>query len=254
MYKRILYILLLSSFISSCGIAYLVKVDSFGGNDIANKTYTLMPLMPEFSGLEYNEYSKYVHSALKEKGYINLDNKDKSNIVIFMSYGISDPSTYETTTSIPQWGQTGVSSSYTSGTFSSYGGYTGSGRYSGTTSYSPTYGVTGYTPITSSYTNYTRYLKLSAVDSGLWRNNKENIELWKTSVTSTGSSGDLRQVMPYMIIAVKPHIGTNTGQQLKIEIDGDNKNVKALREGKTVEELEPEKKIGFNLEKLFDIF
>jgi len=250
MYKTA-FTIILAVLLSSCGVKYHVKVDSFGKGPMSDMTYTLLPSSPDILGLEYEEYSKYIHLALEEKGYINVDNQDNSKMVIFLNYGISDPSTYETTSSIPQWGQTGVSSSYTTGSINSYGGY---GSYSGTTSYTPSYGITGYTPVTSRHTEYTRYLKLTAVDSNLWKNNNESQELWKTSVISTGSSGDLRNVMPYMIVASKPHIGTNTGQQLKIIVDGEDKRVKNLRSGKKNEELKPkiEKKSG--LEKLLDIF
>lgn len=94
--------------------------------------------------------------------------------------------------------------------------YGGIGTYSGTTTYTPTYGITGSTTDSGTYTTYQRFLVLDALDLPEYRQTKKEVELWKTTITSTGSSGDLRRVFPYMVTASMPHIGTNTGQQVKV--------------------------------------
>ena len=227
-FKNYLLGIFLLIFISSCGggLKYYVKVDSFGDSDLYNKSYVLLPVSDGIDGLEFNEYSAYVHRALKKKGFSrSLNGIDEAKIVIFMDYGISDPKTYQESYSIPQWGQTGVSSSYTSGSIGSYG------SYSGTTSYTPSYGVTGYTSGTSSYTEYTRYLKLSAVDVIKWKspNKSELTELWKTSVISTGSTGDLRKVMPFLVVASEKHLGKDTGEQISIELKDSDETTQEIR-------------------------
>ena len=227
-FSKILVIFLSVFIIASC-TRYNVKVDSIKGRDFPQKGYTLLPLKDELKGLEFNEYARLIHAGLEERGFINVNDIRKSDIAIFVDFGISDPSSYTTTTSIPQWGQTGVSSSYTSGTFNSYGGY---GNFSGTTSYLPSYGVTGYMPITTRHTEYTRFLKLSAVNTSSWKKDGSSVEeLWKTNVVSTGSSGSLREVMPYMVAAAYPHFGTSTDKQISITLQEDDKKVKALKEG-----------------------
>jgi hypothetical protein len=238
-FKNYLLGIFLLIFISSCGggLKYYVKVDSFGDSDLYNKSYVLLPVSDGIDGLEFNEYSAYVHRALKKKGFSrSLNGIDEAKIVIFMDYGISDPKTYQESYSIPQWGQTGVSSSYTSGSIGSYG------SYSGTTSYTPSYGVTGYTSGTSSYTEYTRYLKLSAVDVIKWKspNKSELTELWKTSVISTGSSGDLRKVMPILVVASEKYLGKDTGQQVEVTIEPEGPHKDDVKEIKGIKTLKKE--------------
>ena len=57
------------------------------------------------------------------------------------------------------------------------------------------------------------------------------VPAWKTMATSTGESGDLRLVFPYMIAGVQPYIGANSGQIVRVDIRGDDKEVQALRTG-----------------------
>jgi len=225
--KSLLITIIMASILAGCGgSVYLVKVDSFGDSDLHGKSYVLLPASENVGGLEFNEYSTYVHRALKKKGFRrSLDGIDTAKIAIFMDYGISEPKTYQESYSIPQWGTTGISSSYTSGTISSYGSYTG------TTSYTPSYGITGYSSGTSSRTEYTRYLKLSAVDVDKWKlaNKSEITELWKTSVTSTGWKSDLRAVMPFLVVASEKHLGKDTGEQISIELKDSDETTQEIR-------------------------
>jgi hypothetical protein len=246
-FKNYLISILLPIFITGCGgSVYLVKVDSFGNSDLYGKSYVLLPASDKIGGLEFDEYSAYVHRALKKKGFNrSLDGIDGAKIAIFMDYGISEPKTYQESYSIPQWGKTGVSSSYTSGTISSYG------SYSGTTSYTPTYGVTGYTSGTTSHTEYTRYLKLSAVNVNKWKSadNLNITELWKTSITSAGWKGDLRAVMPFLVVASESHLGKDTGEQISIELKDSDETTQEIKGVIMPEKDDKNTKGGF-----FDIF
>ncbi len=154
-------------------------------------------------------------------GYIKADNIAAADIAIFLGYGIGDPETHQFTYSLPTYGKTGVSSSNTYGTVNTYGN---TATYSGTTTYTPTYGVTGSTTHTGSRTTYFRYLLLDAVDLDEYRKTEKEVQLWKTTVTSTGSSGDLRQVFPILVAASKQYIGSNTGKKVKVILsESDNR-------------------------------
>ena len=59
------------------------------------------------------------------------------------------------------------------------------------------------------------------------------MQVWKTNVISIGSSNDLRLVMPYMVTAMKPYLGTNTGRKLEVEIVADDPAVLLLRSSQT---------------------
>ena len=70
---------------------------------------------------------------------------------------------------------------------------------------------------------------LDAVDLDEYRETEKEIQLWKTTVTSSGSSGDLRQVFPILVAAAKPHIGSNTGKKVKVILSEGDKRVTEIK-------------------------
>ena len=70
---------------------------------------------------------------------------------------------------------------------------------------------------------------LDAVDLDEYRKAEKEVQLWKTTVTSNGSSGDLRQVFPILVAASKPYIGSNTGKKLKVMLSEGDKRVTEIK-------------------------
>ncbi len=196
---------------------FSVKVDSISGGASAKTSYILLPGEKDAKAddLQFKEYAAYVNRALVKHGFTPANSFQDANVAIFLMYGIGDPKEHQYTYSIPTWGQTGVSSSYTTGTLNTYGGY---GSYSGTTTYTPTYGITGSTTHSGTYTTYFRFLVLDAIDLEEYRISEKEVQLWKTTVTSSGSSGDLRRVFPILVAASQEYIGKNTGQKVEINL------------------------------------
>lgn len=54
-------------------------------------------------------------------------------------------------------------------------------------------------------------------------------EIWKTSAISTGGSGDLRDIMPALVLSIKEHIGKDTGKQVLIKINEKDKRLDAIK-------------------------
>ena len=236
-HKSILLALLLAGAATLSGCAtmqpthFVSSVDSLAQADAAaKKRYILLPggKGVEAGDLQFKEFAGYVEKVLAEKGFVKAGTFEDADVAIFLAYAIGDPQTYHYTYSIPTWGQTGVSSSRTYGTVSSYGSRA---TYSGTTTYTPTYGVTGSTTHVGSNTVYSRFLFLDAYDVPTYAKEKRMAQVWKTSVVSTGSSGDLRLVVPYMVAAIKPHLGTNTGRKIKVDVPANDPAVQILRGG-----------------------
>jgi hypothetical protein len=204
------------------------------------KTYILLPGNKgvTWNDLQFQEYAVYVMRVLAAHGFVPVKtlqkaDLEKADVAIILFYGIGDPETHQYSYSLPVFGQTGIASSNTYGTVSSYGG---SASYSGTTTYTPSYGVTGYTTQTGSYTDYLRYARITAYDYQKFLKTKEQVELWKTTITSVGSSGDLRQVFPIMIAAASPYIASNTGKVVDVSLHEADPIVKAVKgepEGKS---------------------
>lgn len=218
-----------ASFLSGCATIFVLNVDSLAQVEAAaKKRYVLLPGEKGVSAgdLQFQEFAAYVEKILAERGFVKAASFQDAAVAIFLAYAIGDPQTYQYTYTLPTWGQTGVSSSYTHGTISSYGGMA---TYSGTTTYTPTYGITGSTTHVGRGTEYSRFLSLDAYDVQTYVKENRMAQVWKTSVVSTGSSGDLRYVVPYMVTAMKPYLGTNTGRQIKVELPANDSAVQVLR-------------------------
>ncbi len=214
----LVFVVLILSGCATTQPKFRVNVDSIGSSSENKKSYVLLPGNKDtkVDDLQFKEYASYVNRVLLQHGFALAENFENANVAIFLGYGIGEPQERQYSYSIPTWGETGVSSSSTTGTVSSsYGGY---GSYSGTTTYTPTYGVTGATTHTGSYTTYFRFMFLDAVDLEEYKKSKKEIQLWKTTVTSTGYSSDLRRVFPVLVAASKKHIATNTGKKITIEL------------------------------------
>ena len=182
----------------SCAAPYSVSVNSFAApNALAYRTYALIPADEKLppSDLEFQEYSWYVHRVLMSRGLQPVA-IEQAQVAILLQYGIGEPREHTLTRSIPVWGQTGIASSTTTGTLSTYGNQT---YVNAQTSYTPQYGVTGHKTHVETYTTFPRFVGISAVDLGAYRATRQMVEVWKTRIVSVGTSGDLRVVFPIMI-------------------------------------------------------
>jgi hypothetical protein len=174
---------------------YHVYVDSINdGNDHKNKTYVISPGVKGVSenDLQYKEYAQYLHRALQKAGYKKASSKDKANINILFVYGIGEPekeTSYQTTSLgalMPlEYSFLALATSKT----------------------------TAHTEKT-----YTRTLLLDAYDYSYFKSTGKEKQLWLTKATSSGTRDDLRVVLPVVITAVVPYIGTNTREKTKLVV------------------------------------
>ncbi|PPE69957.1 hypothetical protein C1702_08815 [Caldimonas thermodepolymerans] len=193
---RILACVLSAVLLSGCAgfIRSDVAVFHQLGDSPTPTTYIFVPLKGQENSLEYKTYAALIRQELNKHQYREVTEKEKPDVVIAFDYGID--SGKQKLESIPIFGQTGVSSSTTYGTLNTYGNY---GSYSGTTTYTPTYGVVGSSTV--SRTEYARGLWLYIVDAKSVGTEKLNV-LYEGNVKSTGSSSQLSRVMPAMIQAL----------------------------------------------------
>jgi hypothetical protein len=210
-------------------LQFHVAVDSLA-SPVAqeHRTYILLPGNEgaTWDDLQFQEYALYMMRVLHAHGFVSAESAEDADVAIVLSYGIGDPQTRQHTYSLPVWGQTGVSSAHTYGTATAYGNMA---TYSGTTTYTPTYGVTGYTTHTRSVTSYFRYALITAYDFKEFRESNKQVQLWRTKVTSSGSSEDLRRVFPVLMGAAAPYIATNTGKQVETRLYESDDIVRAVK-------------------------
>jgi hypothetical protein len=195
---------------------YAAVVSTFARPDAGgNKTFVLLPaedISPE-TELQFLEYSTLVERALLARGFRKAAGFETADLAIFIAYGISDPKVTTHTYRRPVWGQTGVTATTTGTTRANI---LGGVDIDATTTETPTYGMTGYRTETNTSTSFERYLDLTAYDLVKFRQNEAQEVTWDARVTSVGSSDDLRRVLPVMVAAARPYLGTSSGQAVSV--------------------------------------
>ena len=231
LYKLITLLLLFSScapilYINRYTSGFETDVKSFGDYSLIGKTFYIASGDRNISSndVEFREYAKYVKFSMELQGAIETQDTRNADMCILLNYGISNES-YTETIPVPIWGQTGISSISTTSTTtgSAYGNAYGSAARVGNTVYgqsngsvygssttntttrvTPRYGVTGYSSVDRRVSRFCCYLNIYAYDN---KQIPTTTMLWKTNISSCGSSNDLRRVIPYMAYSAWGYMG-----------------------------------------------
>ena len=199
-----------------------VSVDSFASGEASSKkTYLLLPGNQGITeaDLEFQEYAAYFKRVMQAKGYIYTTSKDDADLAVYLAYGIGDPETYQYAYSLPEYGHTGYLSRriYVAET-----GDDGEKTYRSYTTFTPTYGFRGYSTYLDTKTAYRRFIVITAYDYEQFKKDEKEIQLWKTTITSTGTSDDLRRVFPILMAASEAYLATDTGQKVYLTLYEDD--------------------------------
>ena len=154
----------------------------------------VLPFQKELeSSLEFQNYKKTIEDNLQKYGFNIVQEKDTSDFIAFVSYGIGRGK--EELVSSPVYGSTGGGTTTFSGSAYNYGGG-GSTYYSGTAYSMPTFGVVGSR--TSSITQHTRQLAMDLVETSTLESKKIN-KVYEGRVKSSGRCSMISYVMPEML-------------------------------------------------------
>jgi hypothetical protein len=215
---------------------YSVTIDGLTNPDTdQGKTFVIAPLNKgvDKTDLQFREYAKYISRAMEAQGFIEKSDPMNCDMTVLLAYGVSDPKESQVSFNQPVFGQTGISSKQTIGNLygssSTWGNTTsGRGNYSSTTTYTPSYGITGYIPQTINITRYHRYIHLYAQD---WHQDVEEEKRlkWELHVYSTGNSGDLRVAFPAMVAVAQDYLGKNTHGSLELRIFTDDPRINVIK-------------------------
>ncbi len=210
-------------------VRFEVAVDSLASSpEVPGKTYLLLPSNNGITGadLEFQEYAEYLKRVLQTKGYVYTTSKEDANLVIYLSYGIGDPQSYHYSYSMPVWGTTGYSAARSTIAQTDDDGNT---TYKTYTSYVPHYGFRGYRTYTDSVTAYNRFAVIAAYDYDQYKKDEKEIQLWKTTVSSLGTSDDLRRVFPILMTASVQYIATDTEHKVYETVFEDSDEVMKIK-------------------------
>jgi hypothetical protein len=169
--------------------------------------------MMERSGeqdLKSSHYREYALRALESAGFVRAS-PDDATLLVTLAYGRGEERQRAFSSRTPIFGQTGVSATHTTGrlTPSGYGsGY----RYSGTTSFTPTFGVTGWSTSVHQMSSYDRWIVLEGYRRGARKPH------WRMEVDSSGPTGDLHLIIPYLLIGGAEKLHSPPGSTQKADI------------------------------------
>jgi len=155
--------------------------------------------------LEFQSYAARIYSLLAVHGFTPAASEGQADYIGIFTYGID--SGRDRIYSTPIFGQTGGGTTFHSGSVYGSGG---SASYTGS-SYTPaTFGITGSrTESGMRFSRVAEFSIFSRVDSKL---------LWQGRSVSSGSSGEIAQVLPTMIKALLKDFPGKSGKTRFIEL------------------------------------
>ena len=207
---RLSFVLLLVLFTASCLVRSQVTVFHDFEPNIKKTKYIVLATEEQKNSLEHRSYEKLVKQQLDLQGFKEVP-LDEADVVVMFSYG--DDGGRQIVSSYPIFGQTGVSSSNTYGTVQSYGN---SATYSGTTNYTPSYGIVGSG--VSSRTEYKRFLYLSMIDHSASKSGDEIKRIYEGKVVSNALNSNLPEAVPVMIKALFKEFPGESGKVRTVDV------------------------------------
>ena len=221
--------LVLTIALCGCATRYLVSIDSIRDEAVfsSNKRYFIFPAIPGVppSDLHFREYASYLRNVLTRNHFYETS-PDSADIAVFVIYGIGDPQLHAYSFSVPIYGRTDPGAATVSSSTLGPGGFATS---TGTITYRPRFGIVGTQSYSGTYATYFRYLILGAIDLHAYRKDSSLALIWQSTITSEGSSNDLRAVIPVMIAASGNYITTNTGKRIDVDIRENDPRIYQLR-------------------------
>jgi hypothetical protein len=217
--------------IAGCATPCTVKISSIndGTNRDAGTTYVILRSDgPE--DLQFMEFASMVERALKSKNYLRIatDGDKTPDLAVFLSYKISEPQQSTSSMLVPITSYQ-PSETYNVDAQTSYGYGQGHTNTTGTITKAGSYVTTGYQEVTSTETFYTRQITLIAAYYKHFKATKKLTPVWQTDLISSGTTGDLRAVFPVMLAAAREQLGSNTGQQIEVDIQANDRRVSELK-------------------------
>jgi hypothetical protein len=221
------------------GAKVAVRVDGIASSSARSKLrFVVLPGMPNVQPEEllFREFRYQTERALLHEGFIASEDQS-AEVAIFLSYGIGEPQLHYETITRPTFGLV------PGGTYSvdTQSQTFGSATYTrGTVRERQQLAVTGYKTRTRTKVKYDRFLTVSAVDLAYYKATGKIGEMWRTTVTSIGSSDDLRRIFPVMMAAAMRRLAVSTPGKVDVDITENHPRARYIRSVISATELEAE--------------
>lgn len=218
--------------LAGCASGLAVQISAIADPKVTTASTRYIWLNGNAKGQEnelfFREFSAYFIPLLTQKGYRRVASRELADIEIFFRYNVSDGRSGIHTFAHPMYETLGGNTiSYTE-TKTDAAGVTTSTR--GTLHIPLHTQYIGTRVESHSYTLYTSSAALEAYTVS--RPNSENtqpVALWKTLMSSTSISNDLRSIIPVMAAAAAPYITSNSGSAKTVRLKPDDPQVMAIK-------------------------
>jgi hypothetical protein len=217
--KRSLAVILIGLLSSACAPLVNVRISSSRDASALDKhTYVLFP--GDERDPQFKEFAAYVDRALTARGYAPSVDPTTADLVILVSYGIGQPTPRDM--HVPMYAQTERSNGWELRQNREMTTSDGTFDMPLTAIYGDVY--TGIVPVSQ----YGRWADVVAFDAQEYARTQTTAPVWKTTITSRGSSNDLRQVFPIMIAGAAPLLGADTNGPVSIDLTLESPQVRAI--------------------------
>ena len=203
--NRIIFPLILLFVVTGCTPMvnkYRVNIDAIThtATPISPSSYTMKALGEETDAksLKFQRQSHYLAKLLEAQGYTQSTQEHLAQQVIYFDYGIEKIKDETVTYQEPDI-TFGMSFGYPYGYHRHYSPFWNDMYYS------------SYRTYRKNYTLFNRYIVILSKD-------QTGKELWRVDASSVGESNNLRKIVPLLINASRPYIGTNTDEPIKVTI------------------------------------
>ena len=218
-------IVTVSGLLSAGCAASLVNVRITSSSDASaldKHTYVLVPgdERVDPTDPQFKEFAVYVDRALTARGYAPTVDSTTADLFILVSYGMGQPTPRDM--HVPIYAQTASFSGADSRVNREMTTSGGTFDMPLTAIYGDVY--TGIAPVSQ----YGRWAEVVAIDAQDYARTQTITQAWKTTITSRGSTSDLRQVFPIMIAGAAPLLGADTKGRVSIDLTPDSAQVRAI--------------------------
>jgi hypothetical protein len=208
-----LLVALAALLLSGCSGGYLIRVNAVAPSPPhSGMRYVLVgqDTREAAQGATSPHVAGHLKKVLAELRYTEAESLPSADIAIFLSYGLRRPPSYRDSLTIPdEEDEIGAMIPFRVSTWTSGGALgTGDASYGRSMAGIPL-------PWKTSRKIYERSMTLEAMDGPAYRDGKTTL-VWKVRAISMGYSTDLGKVVPAMLDACKPFIGTTTQKEVEV--------------------------------------
>ena len=224
--------LLIAISLFGCATQLSVQVNAIADSKISSSANRYVLLNGNAEGQEndlfFREFSSYFIPLLAKKGYQRVKSREAADIEIFFRYAVSDGRSGIYTFTRPIYETVGGNTIHFTETKTDGAGTTTTTE--GTVHVPLQTQYVGTVVESSSYVEYTATAALEAYRINRDDTTKEQPHiLWKTLMSTTSDTHDLRTIIPIMAAAAEPYLTGNSGASKTIRLKLDDPRVKQIK-------------------------